>query len=66
MVVVGSLEQRQWETKEGEKRSVVEVAIDEIGASLAYATASVSRISRSGGNGPKPASPSGFADEAPF
>ena len=39
MIVTGSLEQRSWETQEGEKRSVVEVRIDEIGPSLRWATA---------------------------
>ena len=48
VIVTGRLEQRSWETQEGEKRSVVEVAIDEIGPSLRWATASVTRSPRSG------------------
>ena len=47
VIVVGSLEQRNWETPEGEKRSVVEVRIDEVGPSLRWATASVTRSPRS-------------------
>ena len=46
VIVTGSLEQRNWETSEGEKRSVVEVRIDEIGPSLRWATASVTRSPR--------------------
>ena len=47
VIVVGSLEQRNWETPEGEKRSVVEVRIDEIGPSVRWATATVTRSPRS-------------------
>ncbi len=39
IVVTGRLEQRSWETEQGEKRSVVEVVADEIGPSLRWATA---------------------------
>jgi single-strand DNA-binding protein len=46
VIVVGSLEQRNWETPEGEKRSVVEIRIDEIGPSLRWATAAVTRSPR--------------------
>jgi single-strand DNA-binding protein len=42
----GRLRQRSFETKEGEKRTVVEMEVDEIGPSLRYATATVSRASR--------------------
>lgn len=48
VIVVGRLEQRSWETQDGERRSVVEIAIDEIGPSLRWATASVTRTTRSG------------------
>ena len=48
----GRLKQRSFETKEGEKRTVVEMEVDEIGPSLRYATASVSKVSRSG-DGPR-------------
>jgi single-strand DNA-binding protein len=49
VIVTGRLEQRSWETDQGEKRSVVEVQIDEIGPSLRWATASVNKTQRSGG-----------------
>ena len=44
----GRLKQRSFETKEGEKRTVIEMEVDEIGPSLRYATASVSKVTRSG------------------
>jgi single-strand DNA-binding protein len=44
----GRLKQRSFETKEGDKRTVVELEVDEIGPSLRYATATVSRAARSG------------------
>ncbi|SNS14015.1 single-strand DNA-binding protein [Geodermatophilus pulveris] len=47
----GRLKQRSFETKEGEKRTVVELEVDEIGPSLRYATATVSRGARSGSQG---------------
>lgn len=50
VIVVGRLEQRSWETQDGDKRSVVEIAIDEVGPSLRWATASVTKTSRSGGD----------------
>jgi single-strand DNA-binding protein len=49
VIVTGRLEQRSWETEQGEKRSVVEIQIDEIGPSLRWATASVNKTQRSGG-----------------
>jgi single-strand DNA-binding protein len=49
VIVTGRLEQRSWETDQGDKRSVVEVQIDEIGPSLRWATASVNKTQRSGG-----------------
>jgi single-strand DNA-binding protein len=51
VIVQGRLKQRSFETREGEKRTVVEVEVDEIGPSLRYATAKVNKISRSGGGG---------------
>jgi single-strand DNA-binding protein len=51
VVVQGRLKQRSYETKEGEKRTVVELEVDEIGPSLRYATAKVNKASRSGGGG---------------
>ena len=47
VIVTGRLEQRSWETDQGEKRSVVEIAIDEIAPSLRWATATVNKTQRS-------------------
>ena len=47
VVVTGRLEQRSWETPEGEKRSKVEVVADEIGPSLRWATAVLTKVERS-------------------
>ena len=49
VVVTGRLEQRSWETEQGEKRSVVEVVADEVAPSLRWATAQVTRHDRRGG-----------------
>jgi len=49
VIMTGSLEQRTWETQEGEKRSVVEIRIDEVGPSLRWATAAVTKTPRQGG-----------------
>jgi single-strand DNA-binding protein len=51
VIITGRLKQRSFETREGEKRTVVEVEVDEIGPSLRYATAKVNKASRSGGGG---------------
>jgi len=51
VVVSGRLKQRSFETKEGEKRTVVELDVDEIGPSLRYATAKVNKTSRGSGGG---------------
>jgi single-strand DNA-binding protein len=51
VMVVGRLEQRSWETPQGEKRSKVEVIADEVGPSLRWATAEVTRNARSDGGG---------------
>jgi single-strand DNA-binding protein len=78
VVVTGRLEQRSWETPQGEKRTVVEVVADEIGPSLRWATAAVKRNERSGaGSGgfdgggggstrPAPNTPPAYDDEEPF
>jgi single-strand DNA-binding protein len=55
----GRLKQRSFETKEGEKRSVIELEVDEIGPSLRYATATVAKAARSG-DGPGGGSGSGI------
>jgi single-strand DNA-binding protein len=51
VIVSGRLKQRSFETREGEKRTVFEVEVDEIGPSLRYATAKVNKASRSAGGG---------------
>jgi len=51
VVATGRLIQRSYETREGEKRTVVELQVDEIGPSLRYASAKVTRAQRSGGGG---------------
>jgi single-strand DNA-binding protein len=77
VVVAGRLEQRSWETNEGEKRSKVEIVADEIGPSCKWATASVVRNERKAGHfageeqyggGAKPAAagPGPGEDEEPF
>jgi len=50
VVVQGNLRSRQYETREGEKRTVFEIQVDEVGPSLRYATAKVTRTQRSGGS----------------
>jgi single-strand DNA-binding protein len=51
VIVSGRLKQRSFETREGEKRTVVELEVDEIGPSLRYATAKVNKVSRGSGGG---------------
>lgn len=46
VIVTGRLDQRSWETQEGEKRSKIEVVVDEIGPSLKWATAQVEKAQR--------------------
>lgn len=48
VIATGRLKQRSYETKEGERRTSLELEIDEIGPSLRYATASVTRVTASG------------------
>ncbi|MGH8985938.1 MAG: single-stranded DNA-binding protein [Acidimicrobiia bacterium] len=50
VVVTGRLEQRSWETENGEKRSVVEIVADEIGPSLRWASAEIRKNERRGGD----------------
>ena len=49
LVVTGRLDQRSWETQDGDKRSKIEIVADEVGPSLRWATASVTKNERSGG-----------------
>jgi single-strand DNA-binding protein len=76
VVVSGRLEQRSWETDNGEKRSVVEIVADDIGPSLRWATAAITKNERRGAGGdagpsraPAAAAPAGGGDdfgEEPF
>jgi single-strand DNA-binding protein len=78
VVAQGRLKQRSYETREGEKRTVVELEVDEVGPSLRYATAKVNKVSRGSGSGgfgsggggddpwgSAPAAGSGPADDEP-
>ena len=51
VIATGRLKQRSYETKEGEKRTAIELEVDEIGPSLRYATAQVTRAASGGGQG---------------
>jgi single-strand DNA-binding protein len=77
VIVSGRLEQRTWETENGDKRSIVEINADEIGPSLKWATAVVTRTPRAEGSNfqssdrpaaaPRTNEPSTYAfDEEPF
>ncbi|HEY0637980.1 MAG TPA: single-stranded DNA-binding protein [Pseudonocardiaceae bacterium] len=64
VLVSGRLRQRSFETREGEKRTVVELEVDEVGPSLRYATAKVNKVNRgSGGGGGGGYGSSGPADD---
>ncbi len=67
VVVQGRLQQRSYETREGEKRTVIEMQVDEVGPSLRYATAKVNRTQRgsSGGGFGGDSGPSGGSNSAP-
>lgn len=75
-IVFGRLEQREYENREGEKRTIVEVVAEEVGASLRWAQAQIERTQRSEGGAPRgPAGGGGgaartpdpvYGDEEPF
>ena len=65
VVVTGRLQQRSYETREGEKRTVVEMQVDEVGPSLKYATAKVNRTQRGSSGGGFGADNSGGGGSAP-
>lgn len=50
VIVQGNLRSRQYETREGEKRTVFEIQVNEVGPALRYATAKVTRATRDGGS----------------
>ena len=79
VIVTGRLKSRSYETKAGEKRTVIELEVDEIGPSLRYASAKVTKAQRGGNPGaydpianrqPQPAAPGTWGDgtdnEPPF
>jgi single-strand DNA-binding protein len=80
VIVTGRLEQRSWETQDGEKRSVVEIVADEVAPSLRWATCEITKNERKEGSGdfgggggrqvqndPQTApAGAGFGDEEPF
>lgn len=77
VVVDGRLDQRSWETEQGDKRSKVEIVADEVAPSLRWATASITKNERreggdggfGGGGGSRPVPnepPPGYDDEEPF
>ena len=49
VIVSGRLKQRSYETREGEKRTVMELEVEDVGPALRYATAKVNRVQRQGG-----------------
>lgn len=66
VIATGRLKQRSYETKEGEKRTSIELEVDEIGPSLRYATAQITRAAaspRDGGGAPRGASQGQVAEE---
>jgi len=65
VVVTGRLEQRSWETENGDKRSVIEIVADEVGPSLRWATAQVNRNERRGGSGGSGGSDFGGSPSSP-
>ena len=71
VVVTGRIETREYETKEGEKRTSVDIVADDIGASLRWATAVVERVHREGGSAKaqakrNPRPDPVYGDEEPF
>lgn len=69
VVVTGRLEQSSWENDQGEKRSKVEIVADDVAPSLRWATATVTKVERSGGgqyNAPAAPQPSAYTGDEPF
>jgi single-strand DNA-binding protein len=77
VIVTGRLEQRSWETQEGEKKSVIEVVADEVAPSLRWATAKIEKNDRRSADGPsgggatasrttRAAAEPAYDDEEPF
>lgn len=66
IIVTGRLEQRSWETPEGDKRSKVEVVADEVGPSLRWATCQVTKTERRTTENPAAAVGVALDDQEPF
>jgi single-strand DNA-binding protein len=66
VIVQGRLKQRSYETREGEKRTVVEMEVDDVGPALRYATAKVNRVQRQGGGFGEGASEAPAAADDPW
>jgi single-strand DNA-binding protein len=66
VIVMGRLHQRSYETREGEKRTVFEIEVEEVGPSLKYATAKVTRTTRQGGGGGYSGGGQGGGQEDPW
>jgi single-strand DNA-binding protein len=68
VIVTGRLRQRSYETREGEKRTVMEMEVDEVGPALRYATAKVNKVQRGGGGfgGDTGGAPSAPASDDPW
>jgi single-strand DNA-binding protein len=67
LIVVGNLKQRSYETREGEKRTAMELDVTEVGPSVKWATVKVAKAERSGADSRPPANddPWGSAPQAP-
>lgn len=65
VIASGRLIQRSYETREGEKRTVVELQVDEVGPSLRYASAKVTKAQRAAAAGPVVAEPDPWATTPP-
>jgi single-strand DNA-binding protein len=65
VLVTGRLDQRSWETQDGEKRSKIEIIADEVGPSLRWATAQVTKNERRGGDFDSGGGGGGGADPGP-
>ncbi|MBV9651718.1 MAG: single-stranded DNA-binding protein [Pseudonocardiales bacterium] len=72
VIVTGRLRSRQWETRDGDKRISLELEVDDIGASLKFATVAISKAARSSvdtsvsSNTGNPTDGGQFDDEPPF
>lgn len=66
IIVSGRLVQRSYETKEGEKRTVMELQVDEVGPSLKYAMAKVNKVSRDGAASASSSADDPWGTEPPF